>query len=291
LKTVIDNMEEFSSQIEGLLRVLLLEHSTIYRWNDDRDSSVVFISIRGDYGFRELDEAGRQSQSKLLMEYRHFLNLLKALLKVAPQDALSKLDETSTILLRTIEHEVTWSKTTSEALQKAEEALRTQTALLKRLFSLDTGRAILVPDTNALLFNATLERWRFPELGSFSLALTPTVLSELDALKINHRNEEVRAKAEGLINQIKEFRRRGRLTDGVVLVRDVSSVFAIVVEPDMESSLPWLDRANNDDRFLASVLEVMRSYPRSTVAGVSRDINLANKAEFARIPLIEPPSP
>jgi hypothetical protein len=291
LKSVIDNMEEFSSEIEGLLGELILEHSTIYRWNDDRYNSVVIISVHGDYGYRELAEPGRQLQSRLLTAYRHFLSLLQVLLKGAAQDALSKLEETSTILMRTVEQEETWSKTTDEALQEAVEALRAQTALLKRLFSPAAGNAILVPDTNALLFNTFLERWRFPELGPFTLALTPTVLSELDSLKIEHRNEGVRGKAEGLISQIKEFRRRGRLTDSVILVRGVSSVFAVATEPEMDVSLPWLDRSNNDDRFLASVLEIMRSNPRSIVAGVSRDINLANKAEFAHIPFIEPPAP
>jgi predicted ribonuclease YlaK len=66
---------------------------------------------------------------------------------------------------------------------------------------------------------------------------------------------------------------------------------ALAVEPKFEETLPWLDPVNNDDRILASMIEVMRRYPRSLVALVTRDINLQNKAEFARVVFIEPPEP
>jgi predicted ribonuclease YlaK len=121
--------------------------------------------------------------------------------------------------------------------------------------------------------------------------LTPTVLSELDQLKINHRNPDVRDKAERLIRQVKEYRRRGRLADGVPIVAGVSTLQTIATEPKLEDSLPWLDPANNDDRFIAAVLEVMRLRPRAPVVLISRDINLQNKAEFAGLPFVEPPEP
>jgi predicted ribonuclease YlaK len=45
------------------------------------------------------------------------------------------------------------------------------------------------------------------------------------------------------------------------------------------------------DRILASVVEVMRRFPRRPVVVVSRDLNLQNKAKFPRIPYMEPPDP
>jgi predicted ribonuclease YlaK len=59
----------------------------------------------------------------------------------------------------------------------------------------------------------------------------------------------------------------------------------------MAATLPWLDAANDDDRLLASFLEVMRQFPHSAVLLVTRDINLQNKAEFANVCFIEPPEP
>lgn len=152
-------------------------------------------------------------------------------------------------------------------------------------------RPTLVPDTNALLFNPSIENWTFPDLTRFVLVLTPAVLSELDEQKVNHRNPEVREKAERLIRQLKEYRRRGRLTDGVKLVHDAIHLVAVALEPDVSRSLPWLDPTNHDDRLIASTLDVMRRYSRSPVAIVTRDINLQNKAEVARIPTLEPPDP
>jgi predicted ribonuclease YlaK len=117
------------------------------------------------------------------------------------------------------------------------------------------------------------------------------VLAELDKHKVAHKNQRVRKTTESLIGRMKEYRRRGRLTDGdgVTLVRDVSRFVALAVEPDLENSLPWLDARNNDDRILASFVEVMRRYPRSPVILVTRDFNLQNKAEFARLSFVEPP--
>ena len=65
---------------------------------------------------------------------------------------------------------------------------------------------------------------------------------------------------------------------------------SIAPEPDMRNSLPWLD-PNKDDRVLASILEVMRSHPRSPVILVTRDINMQNKAAHAAIPYVDPPTP
>ena len=59
----------------------------------------------------------------------------------------------------------------------------------------------------------------------------------------------------------------------------------------MEDSLPWLDANNDDDRIIASVVEMMRVRPRCEVVLVTRDINMQNKAEFARITFVEPPDP
>lgn len=59
----------------------------------------------------------------------------------------------------------------------------------------------------------------------------------------------------------------------------------------MRASFSWLDPANEDDRLLASAIDIMRTNPRAPFALVTRDIKLQNKAEFARIPFTEPPEP
>lgn len=290
MRTVTDNLQDMAHGIQRLLEDLLLNHSSIYMWNTP-GGSVVVISTDGNYAYKELGEEGRQIQAQLLEGYRHFYALLTILLKGQPEDSLRGLSQANTVMSRTIEQNHTGCQNTQEALDAAVQALQTQLKLLNRLYDSSNGKATYVPDTNALLYNPDLESWTFAEIPKFTLVLLPIVLSELDTLKVNHRNEEVRKKAEKLIRKFKEYRRRGKLTEGVPLVGDATSIQTIATEPNMETSLPWLDPTNADDRLLAGVIEVMRARPRSPVVAVSRDINFQNKAEFAHIPFAEPPEP
>ncbi len=57
----------------------------------------------------------------------------------------------------------------------------------------------------------------------------------------------------------------------------------------MKESFLGLKENNNDDRFLASILEVMRYNIKSEVYLITSDINLQNKAEYSMIPFLEPP--
>jgi hypothetical protein len=290
MKTVVDNMRDLGDQVRLKLESLLLEHSSLHQWNRNNDG-IVFISVYGDCFYGELGVSGRRRQASLLEEYRLFHALFETLLRHQPEDVLKRFSDSHTTILRTIEQQQTWCRTTEEANLRASDAIVAQQELLEYLYDPAEGAMIYVPDTNALLYNPQIEKWEFEEGDKFVVALAPTVVSELDSLKINHRNEEVRKKSESIIRRLKELRRRGRLSEGVTLVSNKSDIMAISVEPDIGLSLPWLDPSNNDDRFLASVIELMRSRPRSIVIAVSRDLNLQNKAEFARVPFVEPPEP
>jgi len=290
MRTMTDNLGEMAGEIQNLLQNLLLNHSSVYMWNTP-DSSVKVLSLVGDYAYKQLEEEGRQIQAHVLEQYRRFYALLTVLLKDQPKDTLKELSEENTVMMCTIEQNHTWCKNTQEVFHEAVQALQRELKLLNRLYDSSDGEAIYVPDTNALLYNPDLESWMFPETPRFAIVLLPTVLSELDLLKVNHRNEEVRKKAEKLTRKVKEYRRRGSLISGVTLVKGRSTIQAIAIEPNVKSSLPWLDSDNDDDRILAGVIEVMRARPRSPVLTVSRDINFQNKTEFANIPFIEPPEP
>jgi hypothetical protein len=85
-----------------------------------------------------------------------------------------------------------------------------------------------------------------------------------------------------------EYRRRGPLLQGATLAAGISTLMAIPVEQKMSDSLPWLDPTNLDDRLLASVIEVMRLNAHASVIVVTRDVNLQNKLEFARVPFVSP---
>lgn len=288
MQNVIDNLKEMVGEIKSLLKDLLFNHSKIYLWNKP-GGHVAIISVSGNYAYEKLDDIGRQTQSNLLEEYRRFYSLVSVLIQDQPKATVKELEQFDKTITRTIEQDQTWCKTTTEAFEKAEQALQAQLTLLNHLYDPSEGEPIYVPDTNALMYNPDIENWEFSHSPQFTLVLLPTVLSELDSLKINHRNENVRNKAEKFIRKVKEYRRRGKLTTGVEVVKGKIKIQAMAQEPRMETSLLWLDSANNDDRLLAGVIEVMRNRPRSPVAAVSRDINFQNKAEFASIPFVEPP--
>jgi len=239
-----------------------------------------------------LDTEGRRAQSKILADYDRYYATISVLLRGQPAEAAGELAAANVRIREIVDQSAsTWIDTVDEARAKVHDAIEKQKELLDRLHDGGAGEAAYVPDTNALLHHVDLDDWTFDESPKFELVLVPTVLVELDELKVNHRNEDVRAKAEGLIRRIKGYRERGRLSDGVVLRGGVSTLRTVATEPRMGESLPWLDPDNRDDRLLASLVEVMRSRPRTPVVIVSKDVNLQNKAEAASLPFVEPPDP
>ena len=142
---------------------------------------------------------------------------------------------------------------------------------------------VLIPDTNAIAGNPDPTQYRtITGDGSFIFLLLPTVLAELDDLKNTHRNPDFREKVNRVITRVKGWRKQGTLRNGVTVDRTIT-VKAVAIEPDMQDTLPWLDKENRDDRIIASVLEVQSSYPNARVVLITGDVNLSNKADLARI--------
>ena len=89
-------------------------------------------------------------------------------------------------------------------------------------------------------------------------------------------------KANRLIRQIGEYRKRGVLVDGVRL-SSLSRVFAVATVARPTDFFPGLIGGGADDYFFASALSVMRLNPRAPTAILTRDVNLQNKIELARL--------
>lgn len=293
MKSVSEQIRDRVAEASKLVRELLTQYSQMERdrITTDPDSPIAFIGFP-DYHWKTLDVEGRRLQSRIRERYDRLSGLLKTILRGQPPESIQALEESITTAYQIIDHhEPMWFESNSEALNAFEEAMAAQVELISHLYDASEGEQLYVPDTNALLHNPALEDWDFDSSPRFTLILTPTVLSELDKLKINHRNEDVRKKAEGLIRRIKGYRSRGSLSEGVPLRSSRSSLRTLAVEPDMDETLPWLKADNDDDRILAGFVEVMREHPRCEVLLVTRDINLQNKAEYAGLLFVEPPDP
>lgn len=174
-----------------------------------------------------------------------------------------------------------------------ERKLREDVKELERLLDiLEASRAddlILIPDTNSLLVSTDPVKYSsIAGEKSFVFLLLPTILRELDELKILHRNTDVREKSKKVITRIKGWRTQGSLLSGVTVDKTIT-VQTIANEPNMESTLSWLDKDNLDDRIVASVLEIQANYPAARVIIVTGDINLQNKVEAAMIEFNELP--
>jgi hypothetical protein len=290
MQTVTDQLREMAEVIKAEAKTLLRKYS--YIKHCPHEPSSILVVFGPDHYWKPLDEPGQQLQSKVRTDYDKFFAILSTLLKSQTISIKSSLAEHDSTVKEVInQHEATELTTIDEAFADLTEAINSQVALLSSLHDAADGEHIYVPDTNALLYNPALEDWEFDVSRNFIVIITPTVLSELDQLKVNHRNENVRQKAEGLIRRLKGYRSRGRLVDGVPLRKGNSTLMTIATEPKMEESLPWLQANNNDDRILAGLIEVMREHPRCQVILVTRDMNLQNKTEFAGLPFVEPPEP
>lgn len=287
MDTVANLISKAAEAFKANAGILLTQHSQLER---DPDDGIVKTS--GNYHWLPLDVVGCQVQSRLNRDFEYLTSILRVLLCGETPTVRDQLAEKARSIASAIEQEGgTWSKTIDNVVRELSTEVDSLVGLVSSLYDDSENSCIYVPDTNALLYNPNLEEWSFDGSPCFMLILTPAVLSELDQLKVNHRNESVRQKAEGLIRRVKGYRTRGRLTEGVTLRSGRSTLKTLAIEPDMSQTLPWLKVENTDDRILATFIEVMRRHPRCSVALVTRDINLQNKAEFARLLFVEPPEP
>ena len=146
-----------------------------------------------------------------------------------------------------------------------------------------------VPDTSAIIDAPNLET--YPSalgVAELEIVLVPGLLAELDALKDQGKNQEIRQKARSAGNAIKDLRRGGSLVEGVVL-RPGLRLISWPLEPTFARLPAGLDPTIPDDRILGSALELQREHPASSVVLVTGDINLQTKAELAGLPFVEPP--
>lgn len=286
MKTLTDLLAKDAACIKNDIAALMTHSGFDPIINDDESPVVLLI---GNNWWHALPTEGRRLQHKILGDYRQYRDLVRVLISGMAEDGLREFEDADRLVMESVEQRgATWTKSIDEARDQALHAVDQIEALLDRLYSPE-GETLVIPDTNALILGAPLDQWSFDWCDALTVVLTPTVLAELDELKIAHRNPDVRTKAERLIRQIKEYGRRGDLRAGVPILSGRITARSIAVEPRMDESLPWLDAANNDDRLLATAIEIIRRNVRSVVVLVTADINLQNKAQHARLPVCEPP--
>ncbi len=287
--SILEQLENSSKEIIMLSEDLFINHSEILYF--PHPSTGFFDFSYKSYRWKELNDKGKQLQSKLYDKYNKFQEIIAYLLQKQVPKTKQLFQKSNEIVLGYIEYskDLRGDNTTISINKEVKQNIEHMINIINSLYGKSNTKTILVPDTNALLNNNILSEWEFKEFNKFELLLIPTVLAELDKLK-NDRSKQNRSdNANSIIRQIKEFRRRGKLTEGVTVITNKIYLKSIAVEPDFKNTLSWLDTNNQDDRIVASFLEVIRNFPNSDVRLVTSDINLQNKMEFAELPFIETP--
>lgn len=251
----------------------------------------IYVLHAQPYVWKELPLEGRNRQQELHEDYDHFREIVRTMLRKSVDRVQQEFREADRTVSQFIKHEVAGGAAVALEVTSVNTALDEMVALVASGQDSSDHRVVLVPDTNALIFNPQLEAWDFTDFDKFRLVITPTVLQELDQLKVTGRAETLREKAEKVIRQLKEYQRRGQLHRGVTIRSGKSELVAVALEPEMSETLAWLRETSADDRLIASTFEVMRLFRHSPVVLVTRDINVQNKANFAGLPFVEPPDP
>lgn len=248
----------------------------------------MFVFIRPRYSWRDLSAEQNAVQIEISRMYAPAAEVAKRLLKDVHEELHKRFESADEAFRVWLDFDSNWSLTGSppENQRAMRKSMDDVLAVLKILSQVGAPGVILVPDTNALIAECDPVQYRVMASSSFTFLLLPTVLAELDKLKVEHRNTDVRDKAERAVKRIKGWRDQGSLRTGVTVDKTIT-VRADHVEPDMKNTLSWLDSANSDDRIVASVVAVQAANPAARVVLVTRDINLQNKADAALIEVAE----
>lgn len=283
-------LENLLSDLDKICKLMddLIEASNIryFNWNQPW---AIFIGAPEFY-WDHLDEKGIAKQTKVLNAYVSWYEIIEFLFSDKPDNIKKIISDLNDFFLNWIQrtkgdHSIPGS--IQEAKEKARSKLDEFRKYINWLEKIGKRGHILIPDTNSLIKNPNIQNYgKRLNIKRFTIIFIPTVLGELDNLKIRNREPLLQKKAESMIRRIKGYRIQGHLHNGITIYKNVT-VKMVHYEPRIEQTLGWLDKDIPDDRIIASALEIQRKNIGAKAILVTSDINLQNKAEAARLPYIE----
>lgn len=268
---------EFESLRDRLAR--LIRGLDVHRLGEGSGSVVLLVP---DYWWDDPTPEQINEQIAIKRAYGQWIERLRQIFRGAPSEIVRQIDEADQDLCTWIELESNWSISPDrDENERNLFATCDKLVAVLRIAAAGPEEILVLPDTNVLLDDPSPENYRsILSADEFVMILVPMVISELDELKRSHNRSEVREGAKAMIRRIRGWSQQGSLIDGVTVDRSIT-VRAIDAEPDMASTLSWLDQDTPDDRFIASALEVQARHPACHVVVLSSDNNLLNKAEVA----------
>ena len=126
--TFADNLRGMKAEIEQLLRDFILNFTSIEVIPSERGDRIVFI---GSSYWLPLKQGGKPAQTTLLIKYRDFYNIIKAVTTGQPAEDLKELELSDKTLHDAIEQSTTnLVKSTDVVLNECVKALDQQIGLL-----------------------------------------------------------------------------------------------------------------------------------------------------------------
>jgi hypothetical protein len=278
---MINKLINSLDNISNSMLVLMDEIPLVYKQN----KSIPGYTMIAPEFYWELDNTHVLKQMKLLNQYHIFIEVLRIYFQKAPVNLIRKFESANKNIRSSLDFNGENSDkgtTISNFKNKIDEL----NGFINILNSDSSEEIILVPDTNSLIREADPHKYVTLHGHKFTFLLLPSVLSELDSLKMNFGRPELKEKAKKIIKRIKGWRKQGSLNQGVILHSTIT-VMTEFKEPNMSKTLSWLDSNTNDDRIIASIINLHIKEPSSRVVLVTGDINLQNKADAAFIEVAE----
>lgn len=249
-----------------------------------------FILAVAPYHWGQTDEHQKCLQLELMKAYNSWFEHFCLLFHDVTPEIKRQIKNTNEYARSWIERNGSFSPSPTIQDSKIEFTRRIQTFydLIHLLDGSNEDDLILIPDTNALIIAPDISKYsEFIGQTKYTIIIVPTVTRELDELKRNHRNIELKNKVDSVIKRLKGYRQQGNLLTGVTVNKTIT-IKMVPTEPKFNTTLQWLDPTNSDDRIIASVLELQRAYPSNKIVLVTNDLNLQNKAEMAKLPIVDP---
>lgn len=276
-------IEKLCSQIDGLVPVvdLMLENSTIYYHDPNVNSSVIFLGA-DVYHWSKKDEKNQIKAREIFSKFNQNLDLLLPKANPSTQKELQKTKKSIMNLIDQVH--------APSSIESGKKIIRSDLQKYKDflyLFVEDEVKTCIVPDTNCIV--------QFPDPSSyqiicgskkFEFIILPTVLSELENQKSYHKNQVYKKKVKSVITRLKGFRNQGDVLNGIIVNKTIT-VKMIATEPDFDQTLSWLKANINDDRIIASTLELQVQYPSNQIILITADLNLQNKAQLANLTVFD----
>jgi len=132
LINIMDYLAPRAKEIKDSLTHFMLNHSEIEARKPYDE--IWCIGPEGDRYYADMDKVGMRMQAYLSECYSHFCTAFQPLLEGQPEEVLTKIAKTQEVITRTIEHRLTHSESSKQALHVALKAFEEQLDILKKIY-------------------------------------------------------------------------------------------------------------------------------------------------------------